>query len=299
MRKFLLLFAILPLPVSLFCQLSFSDPQGLDYFEKGSNLINIGNYKGADSLLTLALCSYKNENVYFNRAVSRLLQTDTAGYCEDMNIAANKYFDKEAQRNYNILCCLKVDTFYYDNKRSKSNKSDYRYYEVIKHPKTDSVIYGTYHDIKSSEPVMYFDFGCNNNLVGANSVKTDIIAGYIIEDYMKYFFKSTKNIFIFNTTAYISFKKRAGNFLSAKYATLKSDNGGKNIRVYFKVYFDSMGNVFKVNFADFYPEISIQKNDHKELEKDLLDIAEKYPKVNPAKFFKDNVCFVGYDSIEF
>jgi hypothetical protein len=273
-------------------------PQGLDYFDKGSNLIKLGNYKAADSLLTLALCSYKNENVYYNRAISRLLQTDTLGFCEDMSIAANKYFDIEAQRNYNLLCCDQIDTIFYDSKRIISDKSNYRYYEIIKHPKHDSIIYGTYHDRKSNKPIMNFDYGCNNNLVGVSSVKTNIIAGYIIEDFIKYFFKSTKHIFIFNTTAYTALKNRAKIQLSSKYVKLKKDNYGKDIRVYFEVYFDSIGNVVKVHFEGIYPEMAVQ-SDIKELEKDLLDIAKNYPKVTPAKFFKDNVCFVAYDYVEF
>ena len=49
-------------------KINYTDEQGLKYFEEGSILLAIGDYTGADSLLSLAMCTFVNENVYFNRA---------------------------------------------------------------------------------------------------------------------------------------------------------------------------------------------------------------------------------------
>jgi hypothetical protein len=298
MRKYIIVLSISLITINLKGQLFSPDPEGLDYFHRGSELINLGDFKGADSLLTLALCSFKNQNVYYNRAVSRLLQTDTLGYCLDISIAANKYFDKQAENLFNNICCIKVDTIYYNKKRIKSDKSNYRYFEIIKYPKYDSVINGSFHDIKSNKPVVSFDFGCNDNMLGFNSSTTDMIAGYIIEDSTKYYYKSTKRISIFNTLAYEDLKRRAKILLSTKYSNIKTDNENENLKVFFKVYFDNAGNVLKVHYEGFYPEITYEGN-IKELELDLLDIADNYPKVTPAKFFNDKIWFVAYDYIEF
>lgn len=289
---------ILQIAISLQGQLFRPDPKGVDYFSRGSELINLGDFKGADSLLTLALCSFKNQNVYYNRAISRLLLYDTIGYCQDLSIAANKYFDKQADSMYNNDCCIKVDTIYYDKKRIISDKSSYRYYEIIKYPKYDTIINGSFHDKKSDIPVMSFDFGCNSNLLGLYTSKTDMIAGYTIEEGVKYYFKSTKRISIYNATAYEDLKRRAKILLSTKYSNIKIDNNKESLQVFFKVYFDNEGNVLKVHYEGFYPEIAYVGN-IKELEKDLLDIADNYPKVSPAKFFNKKVCFVAYDFVEF
>jgi hypothetical protein len=298
MRKYIILFSVSLFTLRLFGQFFNSDTVGLDYFNKGSELIIIGDYKGADSLFSLALCSYKNENVYYNRAVSRLFQTDTLGFCNDMCFAANKYFDKQAESLYNSICCKEVDTIYYDKKRIKSEQPSYRYYEIIKYPKCDSIIYGSFHDIKSREPVMSFDFGCNNNFLGFNSSTTDMIAGYIIEDSVKYYFKSSKSVSIYNTSEYVDLKRRAKVLLSAKYSKIKIANAKESLLVFFKVYFDNKGNVIKVHYEGFYPEVIFEDN-IKELEKDLLDIAYNYPKVSPAKFFNEKVRFVIFDFVDF
>lgn len=298
MKKIAILSIMILLSTSIYSQLFKPDPLGLDYFTKGSNLIESGDYIGADSLLTIALCSYKNENVYFNRALSRLLQNDTLGYCQDLNIAANKYFDPQAENYYNKICCKQVDTIFYDKSRIKSTKSNYRYYEVIKYPQFDTLVNGTFNDIKSSNPRINVDFGCDQSLIGLYSSTTNIIASYQIEDGVKYYSISTTAVSIFNSTAYDELKNRAKNFLSSKYQNIKSENKVDNLKVFFLVYFNELGNVVKVKYAGFYPEVILNSNKF-ELEKDLLSIAYNYPKVKPAKFFKENVSYIAYDFVEF
>jgi hypothetical protein len=298
MKKIAILAIFIFISNIIYCQLLKPDPLGLDYFNKGSKLIEAGDYIGADSLLTVALCSYKNENVYFNRALSRLLQKDTLGYCQDLDIAANKYFDPQAENYYNQICCKKVDTIYYDKSRVKSTKSNYRYYEVIKYPLYDTMVNGTFNDIKSSNPRINVDFGCDQSIIGLYSSTTNLIASYQIEDSVRYYSISTTAISIFNTTAYGELKKRAKIFLSSKYQNIKSENKIENLKVFFLVYFNKIGDVVKVKYAGFYPEVILNVN-KTELEKDLLSIASNYPKVKPAKFFKENVCYIAYDYVEF
>lgn len=298
MRKIVLQITVLLITMSVNAQIFHLDSIGLNYYNKGSELINLGDFVGADSLLTLALCSYKNQDVYYNRAVSRLLLADTSGYCLDLGIAANKYFDKQAAGLFNRDCCTRVDTFYYDRKRIKTDKSDYRYYEILKYPRYDSIINGGFHDTKSNEPVAGFDFGCNSAFLGLHTSTTDMIAGYVIEDSAKYYFKSTKPIYIQNETAYADLKNRAKILFSKKYSGLKTENHKESMEVFFKVFFDAGGNVVKVQYIGFYPEVEYIGN-IQELEKDLLSVAEHYPKVRPAKFFDMNVSCMVYDSVEF
>jgi hypothetical protein len=104
----------------------------MDFFNKGSESMSLGNYHSADSLYTLALCRVKNENIYFNRAISKLMLTDTIGFCSDIDIAANRYFDQQSKKLFDNLCCESVDTSYYNKQMIKSNNQDYRYYEIIK-----------------------------------------------------------------------------------------------------------------------------------------------------------------------
>jgi hypothetical protein len=298
MRKIVLQITVLLITLSVKAQFFHLDSIGLNYYNKGSELINLGDFTGADSLLTLALCSYKHQDVYYNRAVSRLLLADTSGYCLDLGIAANKYFDKQAAGLFNHDCCTRVDTFYYDRKRILSDKSEYRYYEILKYPRYDSVINGSFHDTKSNEPVASFDFGCNSNFLGLHTSTSDMIAGYVIEDTIKYYFKSNKPISIYNEKAYKDLKNRAKILFSKKYCEIKTENQKESLQVFFKVFFDTDGNVVKVQYIGFYPEIFYNGN-IQELEKDLLDVAEHYPKVSPAKFFDANVYFMAYDSVEF
>jgi hypothetical protein len=85
--------------------------------------------------------------------------------------------------------------------------------------------------------------GSSNNILGINSSPTDMIAAYIVEDSVKYYFKSSRNVSINNTSAYDDLKSRAENYLSTKYARVKIDNEKDKLRVYFDVFFDDSGNV--------------------------------------------------------
>lgn len=274
------------------------DSMGLNFFLRGSEYIENGDFKSADSLLTLALCSYKNENVYFNRALSRLFLYDTIGYCQDMDFAANRYFDKQAEVYFNSLCCSKVDTVFYDKERNVTQSDQYRYYEIVKNLKYDPIIKGTFHDVKSNLPKMTFDFGCDSKALGILSTSTDMIAGYHIENNRKYYFQASKPVSVYNHIAYDDLKKRAAILLSTKYNFLKKENKTDKLRVFFQLYVSESGEIDKVKYMGFYPEIFFDEVNSK-LEIDLLDIADSYPSVKPARFFKHKVGFITYDFVEF
>lgn len=298
MKTLINLLVLLSLTQQSFCQLFQPDPVGVEYYNKGSDLLRQGFFNEADSMLTLALCSYKNENVYYNRAVSKLLRFDTAGYCEDMDIAANKYFDEIAEADFNKMCCRKVDTIYFDKNHNIISTSDFRYYEVIRYLKYNYLIRGSYHDIKAENIKTSIDFGCNNNLLNINTTTTDMIASYFIEDTVKFYVKTTTPARINSETKYNDLKRRAEILLNAKYGLLKSENNLEHLTVYFEVFINDEGETIKVKYKGFFPEISSNVSES-DLEIDLLDIADSYPKVIPAKFFKQKVYFAAYDFVDF
>lgn len=298
MNRAFIILIVLMISTHIQAQIFNPDPQGLEFFNKGSELIKTGDYYSADSILTLALCSYKNENVYFNRGISRLLLKDTIGFCEDMDAAANKYFDAQAEQLFNKTCCKQVDTIYFDKKLQISNKDKYRYYEIIKVFKYDSVTKGTFHDIKHSEGIMSVDFGCNDSFLGARSKQSDIIAIYVIDEKGKNYIKTQKPISIINYTAYEHLMKQAKTLLESRYGYLKKESDSEKLEVYFSIYFDKEGEITSVEFLGIYPELNIDY-DEDTLEADLLHIAKHYPKIKPAKFFKQKVQFIAIDYVEF
>lgn len=291
--------------IAIFCNLNGQnvlfgvDSNGEELYTSGSKLIEIGDYKGADSLLTLALCSFKNENVYFNRAISRLLQYDTLGFCADMNIAANKYFDKQAEINFIQFCCTQVDTIFYDKKLNVISNSNYRYYEIIKILKYEKIKIGTFHDIKHDGILGSTDYGCDGNLLGLRTKSSDMIAMYEErEGNKRYYSKTTKKVSVKNITKYKDILEKARMFLNSKYGSIKADNNLEKVKIYFNIFVSANGDIDKVEYIGIYPELYIEEI-QTELEEDLLDIVKHYPKFTPAKFLKENVNYVGYDFIEY
>jgi len=145
---------------------------------------------------------------------------------------------------------------------------------------------------------MSVDFGCNDSFLGARSKQSDIIAIYVIDEKGKYYFKTQKPISVINYTAYEHLKKQAKTLLQSKYDYLKENTDNEKLEVYFLIYFDKEGEVTKVEYEGIFPELQIDYDIDK-LESDLLHIAKHYPKIKPAKFFKEKVQFVAYDYVEF
>jgi len=298
MKKFILLLSLFLLAASCYSQLFKADEAGVRLFSIGTELIKTGDYKEADSILTLSLCSYKNENVYFNRALARLFSNDTVGFCQDVEMAASKYFDRQSEVMFDSLCCNKVDTIFYDKKRTISDKADFRYFEVVKYPKYDSLVYGSYHDKKTNVPTLSYDYGCENKILGINLLKTDVIAAYIIEKGIQYYYLSTKEPLVLNLTALDNLKEKAKSELAAKYSNLKHESFTGNIKVYFLVYIDKEGNIIKLKMEGLYPEINFDSDDLTELDRDIHNLVKEYPKISPAKFFDEKVRFMKIDFFE-
>jgi len=276
----------------------FQNKAGSDLFMQGTQRIQVGDYKGADSLLTMALCTYKDENVYFNRAAAKLYQTDTIGACEDLNIAANKYFDIEASKLYHQFCCESVDTLFYDIKFNRSNRLQFRYYEVLIRTKFSGEKSGTYHGKGVKKEVLSIDYGCDNSLVSLGTRTTDIIGSYIFIDSIKFFNVATRSVSCFKVNEYNDLKNRGQIALKAKYNNLKLENNLEVLNVYFEIKVSKAGNVIDVKYLGTHPKIELGKLES-ELEKDLISLVNYYPKLTPAVFHGEKVDFITYDFISF
>ncbi len=297
MTKTTLIFALLFISISTFGQM-FVDRKGLQLFENGTILLENGDFRGADSLLSLAMCSFKNENVYYNRGISRLLQSDTLGFCEDIGIAANKYFDIEAASLYNNFCCSYVDTIYYDKKFNQTYQKNYRYYEVIRESKYKSKTIGVVHDIKSEKVKFNIDYGCSKNLIDISIKTTDIIAVYEVIDSVKYYRYCPKRVSVYNTDKYRNLISKAKKFLQIKYGDLKTKNNLEELTLVFEITVASSGDIIDIRYIGLYPEIPLEEIE-KELEQDIIKIVKNYPKVTPASFKKEKVNFIILDLISY
>jgi len=272
--------------------------QGEEMYLKGTRLVEIGKFKEADSLLTLAMCSYKNENIYYNRGISRLYNADTSGFCSDMDIAANKYFDSGARQLFNMECCYKVDTVFYDKKYLNTDRSNYKYLEEIQYVKKSGDTIGTIHQRNKKLPVETIDFGCEKNLVGMRLLTTDIIATYQMISSTKYYFKTTIKPRIEKAKEYKVMKKEIESYFGKKYESLKALNSVEKISVYFELRVTAMGEIIGGKCIGIFPEISIYSFE-REIEKDIQDVLKRYPKLKPAKYMGENVNSITYDLIEF
>jgi hypothetical protein len=279
-------------------QFTFQNKAGSDMFVQGTELFRDGDFKGADSLYTMALCTYKDENVYFNRAVARLYQTDTLGSCADLNVAANKYFDVEASRLYHQFCCKYVDTIFYDNKFNPSDRTHFRYYEVILKTKFSGETSGTFHDKRVSNKVLSIDFGCDNNLLNLGTRTTDIIGSYIHIDSVKFFNVATESVSCLFENEYDDLKRRGQIALATKYDSIKRENKLEVLNVYFEIKVSQAGDILGVKYIGTHPKIELGMIEN-DLEKDMISLVNHYPKLTPALFHGEKVNFITHDFISF
>lgn len=279
----------------LSAQSIIDDRVGISYFELGTELLKSGDFKASDSLLTLALCSYKNENVYINRGIARLYYNDTTGFCKDFGIAAYKYLDLDASKLYNSLCCIKVDTIYYDKNFIPATNSKFKYYEVVSQEKYTGETIGIIHQKGAKSEKVVLDYGCNNYLSGLGLLTTDIIAVYELVDTLKYYSKTTKPIKIFNLSQYQYVKENAGNYIREKYGNVNPILNSEKHSVFFTIVFSKSGEIIEVEFLGIFPLVDLE-NFKEELAKDILLHVKKYPKISPASFMKERVYFKAIDS---
>jgi tetratricopeptide (TPR) repeat protein len=274
------------------------DKQGKEFYLNGTKLLEMGKLKEADSLFTLALCSFKNENVYYNRGISRLYLKDTLGFCNDMYFAANDYYDVGARQLFNNICCYKVDTLYYNRKFLEANKNNYKYLEEIQFAKFPNEIRGIVHQRNRNEKVFKASIGCDKQIVGLGNITTDIIAVYIILDSTKYFLVSSINPVLTKVNAYNQAKENAKTYLNEKYNSLKEQYKVESISIYFKFKISESGELVDGECLEISPDISLDVN-KKEIEKDIQLILKQYPKLTPAKFKGNKVNFIAFDLIKF
>ena len=274
----------------------FVDEQCVEFFKDGSLLIEQGDYYGADSLLTLALCNFKNVDVYYNRAMARLLQKDTIGFCADISVATNKYFDVKSGELFNKFCCLKVDTVFYNKKFETISNNNYRYYEEIRQLKYDTLTIGTVHDSKAKNTQINFDLGCEENLLGVNFQKTDVIGVYVIHDSTKFFNLCEVSAAPINKDRYDDVKKKGKLMFKAKYNHLKDEYGLDELNILYSIMVTESGTIKKVDFISIYPDVPIE-NKIDDIEKDLLDIVMHYPKLKPAILKGKAVSSIMFDSL--
>ncbi len=297
MIKNILLTFILISSLQVQSQLFAPDSTGFDYYKRGTEALHSKNYIVAETLLTLSLDKYRNANVYFNRALARIMIQDTIGFCEDMDYAVNKYFDSEADVYYNRICCDRVDTIYYNKKRKVSNVDKYRYYEIIKKPKYNNKTIGTYHDIKSWKTVMAFDMNYGDGFQ-AFGKESNLIAAYFLEDDKKCYYKTTTPYSFNDEEKYFKFINDAKRQLSYKYSYLKNNNDIESLAVMYKVYYNKKGTAYKIELVATISDgvnFEIKEIDQNKI---LNDIRKCYPVVIPAKFFKEDVSYVTLDLIE-
>jgi hypothetical protein len=281
-------------------QISFSTKEskkGEDLYLQGTKLVEIGKYDEADSVLTLALRIYKNEDVYYNRAIARLFKTDTSGFCVDMSIAANKYYDPGARQLFNQLCCYKVDSFYYDKKYLVSNKANYKYLEEIQYIKDPYEKIGSIHERDRKMPIESLEYG-SEKLMGMRTITTDIIACYKLDDSTRYYFRTTDVPIMEKVAQLKELKEKLKSYYAVKYKDLKDQNHLDHISLYFEFTVTSKGEIINGKYGGISPLVSI-KGLEKELEKDVQDALSRYPKMRPAKFRGENVNFLAYDYVDF
>jgi hypothetical protein len=98
-----------------------------------------GDYFTADSLFTEVIHEYPNKGAFFNRALSKKGVGNMNAYCQDLQIAALLY-EENAMK---LVCeeCYRIVTNYYDKENQLTTEKDYKFKEVIKIMKYDTLIY--------------------------------------------------------------------------------------------------------------------------------------------------------------
>lgn len=297
MKRLITFLPLLYLTIGLFGQI-INNSYGKKLYDNGTVLLELGDYKGADSLFTEALCTFSNENVYYNRGISRLFQGDTLSCCNDLDVAVRRYLDAGAAPLFNELCCSKVDTFYYDKRYNLTDKTNYKYYEEIRNLKYYPIILGFLHDIEANNIGVSTEMNCYSKIVGANIMPTDIVAAYVVKDSNQVFNFCLIPPVVIDEDKYDEFKKRFSTVFNVQYGDLKKQNKPETIRLWFQVEIDTCGKVLTSNFTHITPNIETRTLDEK-LKEGLSKIAKYYPPFKPALVMNKKVKYCFDDFIEF
>ena len=300
MKPIYLLFPLLLLiTLTSNAQIDSARMKGQMYCQEGDKLLKTENYREADSLLTLSLIFIKNADVYFNRGVSRFYLNDTTGFCDDMSIAAYKYVDINAAKLFNEFCCYKVDTLYYNRNFNKiPTSSGYKYLEEVQHIKNTNNTKARIHERNAKNFLLTMDAVYGQKLPQASTFKTDIIAEYILSNSTKFYNYTSKPACFFEETASSEFDKRIKEDFSKKYKDLKGQDTTRLIMIHYDIWVSCSGEVTDCKLTAIYPK-TITTEQEAEIKNDISNLVKIYPKLKPALFEDEKVCYILTNSITF
>ncbi|HEY9114469.1 MAG TPA: hypothetical protein VIN10_07185 [Bacteroidales bacterium] len=307
MKHLIILNILLLYSLQLFAQV-YLHPQGMAYYKEGATLLENGDYYQAEKSLTIALNTLKDENVYMKRGIARLYQEDTVGFCEDMNMAANKYFNLQSSLLFNNVCCEKVDTLYFHKNMQPASSANFRYFEEVKYPKYDNENIGIFHDIRVRKDKFNTEYGRDQSNLGKNYLPpdkvetkllgtTDIIAVYEEKDSVKNYLVCTKSPKILNQTKYGFVKNSLRKEIKNQFYNLKVEEN-VDLTVYYELYLNKKGSVTDIKVIGTYPEVDIAAI-KQSLEKVISKEVENYPSLKPAIFKGKPVNFIAIDYVTF
>lgn len=262
----------------------------------GIDSFKVGNYLFADSIFTEVLCSYQNQNVYFNRGITRLFLQDTIAFCADLDIAANKYFDLRSTELFNKFCCIQIDTLRLNKKFEVTSDTKYAYFEIIKALNYEPLVMGTIHDAEKKTLVSINDFLCDSSDPIVKSRITDVIAKYILRDRIKYFYETPQPILIKNLRAYQKFMRKIENELTDNYDYIKSKNEIDKIEIIYEFKVTTSGKVIQPKIVETFPSL-IFFEDEMMLNKALVKLMKDHPVFVPASVGKYKVNYIDQHSI--
>lgn len=285
----ILILGFIFLSVEAYCQKNLS---------KGNLYFASGEYAKADSLFSKSICNFETHDAYYNRAMVRLYMGDTCNACEDFAIMAKKYIDNESILKYHSLCCNRVDTNYFDEKFSISDKQNYKYYEVISWENCTRKIYGTLHNQKIKTTLLSLDASCDR-LGGFNEVKTNIIAFFTLLNEQKVY----TTLYGYNPVPENDFKLEAVNrqakrLLNSKYPEFKQKNKSEEITVQISFVINENGMISNPEFIETRPFVNLGERED-EFKQDIIDIINHYPLFKPAKIKNTYVKFRNTSTIVF
>ncbi len=249
-----------------------------DFYNQGVAAFENGQFKEADSLFTKSLFITYSNDAFFNRALTRLLLSDTCKACDDLKTAGEVFNDNEALKIYSSYCLRKCDTTYYDKQHKKLfSPIDYKYYEELKISRCDSNKYGTVHEKNHKSTIMY----SIDNLQGEKNV--DIIATYLLIDSVKYYdFIYSYSFYNKNKEIIESFKSNIKKYLNGIY---NFDSIAHKDRYFnLNILVNNEGKVVK-SIIEYNPFRKFDKTTRDNIESDIYYYALLMPILEPAKLF--------------
>jgi len=262
-----------------------------DCFEKGVSCFLTGNYKQADSLFTQDLCRRVTQNSYYNRGMTRLMLKDTVGYCNDMIAADYLFSDAEAINAFNNLCCLRVDTSYFDRKYRKSDKQNFKYFEILKVRKYSNDTLVEVHD-KISDGIQGGIMFSDCNKLDPVFRKTDVIAYYKLQpDNTKIYTFTEKPPSYRDPKSYIMHQIENSTY----YQEVKKSLNLDKTKVQLLLTIDTDGKVKDVAIKDVEPKIEQMD----ELKMMIRLIYINLPPFQPGTFLGKKVLFQVGENLNF